>query len=167
MSSPLIVWDEELLRYNMGDHPLDPVRVELTMALARSLGVLDRPGVTVQPPQPPTDEILRTVHDPDYIAVVKAASTGRRVNLMGLGTADNPTFAGMHDASALIVGAPRRAAEAVWLGEADRAVSISGGLHHAMPDRAAGFCVYNDPAVAIARLLELRAERIASVANDV
>jgi acetoin utilization protein AcuC len=163
----LVVWGEELLRYNMGDHPLDPVRVELTMALARELGVLDRPGVTVQRPEPATDAILQTVHDPDYIAVVKAASTGRRVNLMGLGTADNPTFVGMHDASALIAGATRRAAEAVWLGEADRAVSISGGLHHAMPDRAAGFCVYNDPAVAIARLLELGAERIAYVDIDV
>ncbi|UWP87384.1 acetoin utilization protein AcuC [Dactylosporangium fulvum] len=163
----LVVWDEALLRYDMGDHPLDPVRVELTMALARSLGVLDRPGVTVQRPEPATDAVLATVHDPDYIAVVKAASTGRRISMMGLGTLDNPTFVGMHEASALIAGATRRAAEAVWLGETDRAVSISGGLHHAMPDRAAGFCVYNDPAVAIKRVLELGAERVAYVDIDV
>ncbi|WP_238019115.1 acetoin utilization protein AcuC [Dactylosporangium sp. AC04546] len=161
------MWDEELLRYDMGDHPLDPVRVELTMALARSLGVLDRPGVTVQRPDPATDEVLATVHDPDYIAVVKAASTGRRIGIMGLGTADNPTFVGMHEASALVAGATLRAAEAVWRGETDRAVSISGGLHHAMRDRAAGFCVYNDPAVAIRRVLDLGAERVAYVDIDV
>jgi acetoin utilization protein AcuC len=165
--STLVVWDEELLRYDMGDHPLDPVRVELTMALARRLGVLDRPGVVIHKPEPATDEMLATVHDRDYIAVVKAASTGRRITMMGLGTPDNPTFAGMHEASALIAGATRRAAEAVWLGEAERAVSIAGGLHHAMPDRASGFCVYNDPAVAIKRVLELGAERVAYVDIDV
>ncbi|MFI5907380.1 acetoin utilization protein AcuC [Dactylosporangium sp. NPDC051541] len=163
----LVVWDERLLRYNMGDHPLDPVRVELTMDLAGRLGVLDRPGVAIEPAEPATDAMLETVHDPDYIAVVKAASTGRRVGIMGLGTTDNPTFTGMHDAGALITGATRRAAEAVWTGAAARAVSISGGLHHAMPDRASGFCVYNDPAVAIKRVLELGAERVAYVDIDV
>ncbi|MER7002667.1 acetoin utilization protein AcuC [Dactylosporangium sp. NPDC000555] len=165
--STLVVWDERLLRYDMGDHPLDPVRVELTMALARRLGVLDRPGVVLERAEPATDEMLATVHDPDYIAVVKAASTGRRISMMGLGTADNPTFEGMHEAGALIAGATRRAAEAVWLGQADRGVSISGGLHHAMHDRASGFCVYNDPAVAIKRVLELGAERVAYVDIDV
>jgi acetoin utilization protein AcuC len=73
----------------------------------------------------------------------------------------------MHEVSALVAGATLRAAEAVWRGEATRAVNIAGGLHHAMPDRASGFCVYNDPAVAIARLLDLGAERIAYVDVDV
>jgi acetoin utilization protein AcuC len=73
----------------------------------------------------------------------------------------------MHEASALVAGATLTAAEAVWRGEATRAVSIAGGLHHAMPARAAGFCVYNDPAVAIARLLDVGAERIAYVDVDV
>ncbi|GAB3872690.1 acetoin utilization protein AcuC [Dactylosporangium cerinum] len=163
----LVMWDDALLRYDMGEHPLDPVRVELTMALARDLGILGRAGVTLRAPEQAGDDVLGTVHDPDYIAVVKAASTGRRLSIMGLGTSDNPTFPGMHDVSALIAGATRAAAEAVWLGEADRAVSIAGGLHHAMPARAAGFCVYNDPAVAIARVLELGAERVAYVDIDV
>ena len=52
-------------------------------------------------------------------------------------------------------------------GEADRAVNIAGGLHHAMADRASGFCVYNDPAIAIARLLDLGATRIAYIDVDV
>ena len=54
----LVVWDEGLLGYDLGDHPLDPVRLELTIALAGSLGVLDRPGVTVVKPQPADDEAL-------------------------------------------------------------------------------------------------------------
>jgi acetoin utilization protein AcuC len=85
----------------------------------------------------------------------------------GLNTPDNPVFPGMHEAAALVTGGSVRAAEAVWSGEALRAVNIAGGLHHAMRGYASGFCVYNDPAIAIARLLELGAERIAYVDVDV
>ncbi|HKT04823.1 MAG TPA: acetoin utilization protein AcuC [Rugosimonospora sp.] len=157
-----VVWGEELLRYNLGDHPLDPVRVELTMALARQLGVLDRPGVRLVEPQPASDERLRTVHTAEYIETVKVAGPGH-----GLHTPDNPVFPYMHEASALVAGATVAAAEEVWSGRARHAINVSGGLHHAMPDRASGFCVYNDPAIAIARLLELGAERVAYVDVDV
>jgi acetoin utilization protein AcuC len=161
------MWDEALLQYNLGDHPLDPVRVELTFALARELGVLDRDSVRIEAPVPADDAMLQTVHRPEYLEVVKAAGAGRPVHGHGLGTPDNPVFPHMHEASALVAGATRRAAEAVWTGEVDRAVNVSGGLHHAMPAAASGFCVYNDPAVAIAHVLELGAERVAYVDIDV
>ncbi|WP_346535776.1 acetoin utilization protein AcuC [Micromonospora sp. DPT] len=163
----VVVWDEALLAYDMGEHPLDPVRVELTMALARELGVLDRPGVRLVRPTPADDALLTRVHQPDYLDAVRAAPRDPLFAGYGLGTSDNPVFEGMHDSSALIAGASVAAAEAVWRGEARRAVNVAGGLHHAMPDRAAGFCVYNDPAVAIARLLDLGAERVAYVDVDV
>ncbi|MBM0260801.1 acetoin utilization protein AcuC [Micromonospora sp. 4G55] len=163
----VVVWDEALLAYDMGEHPLDPVRVELTMALARELGVLDRPGVRLVRPTPADDALLTRVHQPDYLDAVRAAPRDPLFAGYGLGTSDNPVFDGMHDSSALIAGASVAAAEAVWRGEARRAVNVAGGLHHAMPDRAAGFCVYNDPAVAIARLLDLGAERVAYVDVDV
>jgi acetoin utilization protein AcuC len=163
----LVMWDEALLQYNLGDHPLDPVRVELTIALARSLGILDRDGVTVEAPVAATDAELAAVHKPEYIQIVKAAGAGRRIMGFGLGTSDNPIFPHMHEASALVAGATLRAAEAVWRGEVDRAINVAGGLHHAMPARASGFCVYNDPAVAIKRVLELGAERVAYVDIDV
>jgi acetoin utilization protein AcuC len=159
-----VVWTDGLLRYDLGDHPLDPVRVELTMALARELGVLDRPGVTLVTPEPADEPALHRVHHPDYVEAVKA---GRGNLAYGLDTPDNPVFPGMHEASALVAGATLAAAEAVWTGRAGCAVNIAGGLHHAMPDRASGFCVYNDPAVGIARLLDLGAERIAYVDVDV
>ncbi|MBU8859578.1 MULTISPECIES: acetoin utilization protein AcuC [unclassified Micromonospora] len=163
----VVVWDEALLGYDMGDHPLDPVRVELTMALARELGVLDRPGVRLVKPEPADDALLTRVHDPAYLDAVRSAPRDPLFAGFGLGTSDNPVFDGMHEASALIAGATTAAAEAVWRGDARRAVSVAGGLHHAMPARAAGFCVYNDPAVAIARLLDLGAQRIAYVDVDV
>jgi acetoin utilization protein AcuC len=163
----LVVWDDALLDYDLGDHPLDPVRVELTIALARELGVLDRPGVSVEAPQPADDAALLRVHRPDYIAAVKAAAPNPFLTRYGLGTPDNPVFDRMHEATALVAGATLRAAEAVWTGETTRAVNIAGGLHHAMPDHASGFCIYNDPALGIARLLELGAERVAYVDIDV
>jgi acetoin utilization protein AcuC len=166
----VVVWDEALLGYDLGDHPLDPVRVELTMALARELGVLDRPGVELVKPAPADDAALTRVHSPEYLAAVKDApryGSDPYLNGFGLNTPDNPVFDGMHESSALIAGATLAAAEAVWSGRCRRGVNIAGGLHHAMPDRASGFCVYNDPAVAIARLLDQGAERVAYVDVDV
>jgi acetoin utilization protein AcuC len=166
----LIPWDEALLAYDFGpDHPLAPVRVELTMALARELGVLDAEGVRLVPVHPAGDEDLELVHDRAYLEVVRHAlqTDPARLRRFGLGTPDVPVFARMHEAGALIAGASARAAEAVWSGEAEHAANLSGGLHHAMRDRASGFCVYNDAAYAIAHLLRLGARRVAYVDVDV
>jgi acetoin utilization protein AcuC len=158
-------WDERLTGYDFGPgHPLAPVRVELTMELARAFGVLSRPGVTVAQAGPATDAELELIHDPAYLEAVRAA---RPALAFGLGSDDNPVFPGMHDAAALVAGATLAAARAAWTGTADHAVSIAGGLHHAMRASASGFCVYNDPAIAIAWLLGQGAERIAYVDIDV
>jgi acetoin utilization protein AcuC len=66
-----------------------------------------------------------------------------------------------------VVGASVEAARAVWEGDTLHAANIAGGLHHAMPAMASGFCVYNDPAVAIQWLLDHGAERVAYVDVDV
>jgi acetoin utilization protein AcuC len=166
-----VAWDERLTGYDFGPgHPLAPIRIDLTIALARALGVLDQPGVTVQRPEPATDAELRLVHDPDYIAAVRMAGgpdPDITVRMFGLGTEDDPIFPDMHDASALVAGATLAAARAMWSGAAEHGASIAGGLHHAMRDHASGFCVYNDPAIAIAWLLSAGAERIAYVDIDV
>ena len=166
-----VAWDERLTGYDFGPgHPLAPVRVELTMRLARALGVLTAPGVVVAAPERATDAELELVHTPEYIAAVRRAGTsGLDASLLrfGLGTADDPVFSGMHEASALVTGATLAAARAVSLGSAEHAASIAGGLHHAMAGHASGFCVYNDPAIAIAYLLNQGPERIAYVDIDV
>ncbi|HEY7487906.1 MAG TPA: acetoin utilization protein AcuC [Streptosporangiaceae bacterium] len=170
MSSSLrVLWDDKLTSYDFGPtHPLNPVRVELTMALARELGVLGQPNVEVQGFQSAGDDLLQLVHDADYIAAVrKAGDTGRPDLACGLGTPDNPVFLGMHEASAMVAGATTAAAEAVWTGVAEHAANVAGGLHHAMRGAASGFCVYNDPAIAIAWLLEQGASKIAYVDVDV
>jgi acetoin utilization protein AcuC len=163
----LVLWSDKLLEYDLGDHPLDPVRVELTIALARDLGILDRPGVTVREPVPATDGDLLRVHRADYLQAVRLAPDDPFFRGYGLNTPDNPVFDHMHEASALVAGATLAAGRAVFSGEVTRAVNVSGGLHHAMPARASGFCVYNDPAIAIADLLSLGAQRIAYIDIDV
>ncbi|MGI5485264.1 acetoin utilization protein AcuC [Microtetraspora malaysiensis] len=165
--SARVLWEDALTSYDFGPgHPLAPIRVELTMALARDLGVLDR--VEVAGCAPASDDEIALVHRRDYIKAVKAVSkTGRPDLGCGLGTADNPAFTGVHEASALITGASIEAARSVWAGESAHAVNVAGGLHHAMAGTASGFCVYNDPAVAIAWLLSQGAERVAYVDVDV
>ena len=167
--SAVVTWDEALTRYDFGPgHPFDPVRLRLTMALASELGVLSSPAVTMVSPSPATDDSLATVHDEDYIEAVRRAGQTLAPDLRyGLGTADDPVFAGMHEAAALVVGATTAAARAVWSGDAAHAVSIAGGHHHAMRASASGFCVYNDLAVAIKWLLAAGAERVAYVDLDV
>lgn len=162
-------WADNLVGYDFGPgHPLNPVRLALTMRLARELRLLERPGVVVEPPDQADDEMLRTVHTAEYVAAVRAADGPDRYDLgHGLGTSDNPTFAGMHEASALVAGGTVAAALAVWEGRARRGVNISGGLHHAMADHAAGFCVYNDAAIGIKALLSAGARRVAYVDVDV
>lgn len=165
-----VVWDDIFTAYNFGPgHPMAPLRLELTARLCESLGVFELPGVQVLAPQVATDDLLATVHDRAYIAAVRAASDnpseadpGR-----GLGTEDDPAFSGMHEASARIAEGTRLVCEKVWSGEAQHGVNFCGGLHHAMADRAAGFCIYNDIAVGIQWLLDNGAERVAYVDVDV
>jgi acetoin utilization protein AcuC len=166
-----VAWDERLAAYDFGPgHPLAPVRIELTIELARAFGLFAEAGVTVGAAAAATDAQLELVHDPRYIAAVRRAGAGQPGPSMlgfGLGTEDDPVFPGMHEASALVAGATLAAARAVWTGEAEHGASIAGGLHHAMRGNASGFCVYNDPAIAITWLLDAGAERVAYVDVDV
>ncbi len=162
-----VVFDERLTSYNFGpSHPMAPVRIELTMELARELGILD--GLDVVGAAAATEDELNLIHSAQYIEKVQALSdhpTGVDLSI-GLGTADNPVFAQMHEASALVAGASVEAARRVWTGQAPRAVNIGGGLHHAMRDQASGFCIYNDVSLAIRWLLDNGAQRVAYIDVD-
>lgn len=171
-SSVRVVWDDRFTQYDFGDsHPMNPVRLDLTTRLARALGVLDLPNVEVQPvaDEPDLDGFLTQVHTPEFVAAVKAASADpdHADQAFGLGTEDDPAFRGIHETSARIAVATRDLCKAVWEGEVDHGVNYCGGLHHAMADRAAGFCIYNDVALGIKWLLDHGAERVAYVDVDV
>ncbi len=168
----LFAWDDAMQRYDFGPlHPMQPVRLRLATSLSRALGLLDVPGTLVETPPVATDTELATVHERGFVEAVRASSTGHGAapgaGVRGIGTSDNPAFADMHEVSARAVGGTLLAARAVAEGRVRAAVNLAGGLHHAMPDRASGFCVYNDIAVAIRDLLARGFERVAYVDTDV
>jgi acetoin utilization protein AcuC len=166
-----VVVDERLASYNFGpSHPMSPIRIQLAYRLAREFGLLDLPNVSIiDSVVPCTDEELLSVHTPEFIRSVKLAGRHGLVNdpRTGIGTEDVPIFPEMHEATALICGATLQSVKEVYYGRTQHSVNLAGGLHHAMPDRAAGFCVYNDVAVGIKWLLDQGVKRVAYVDVDV
>jgi acetoin utilization protein AcuC len=163
-----VVFDPSLTEYDFGpSHPMSPLRVDLTMRLAEELGVTGQRLRLVDAPVA-TEEQLLTVHEPILIeAVTRAGTTGEHDERCGLGSEDNPVFRDMHHAAAHVVGASIEAFDQVWSGRSLHSANITGGLHHGMPDRSSGFCVYNDVAVGIKQLLDQGAQRVAYVDVDV
>ena len=152
-----IVHDLALENYGFGgEHPFNPLRVRLFLELCESLELLE--GYPFISSEPATDEDLTTVHSLTYVRMVQKAgrSAAALSDLLpyGIGTSDNPIFPDMHEACARVVGGVLAAGRLVMAGDADHAMCISGGLHHALRSSASGFCVYNDAGVAIARLKE-------------
>jgi acetoin utilization protein AcuC len=171
VSNRAVVWSPDYLNYRWSaDHPMNPTRLELTMSLARSLGTLE--GVELLRPAAASDADLLRIHTPAYIEAVKQAGHSATSGVLGaeaphgLGTEDNPVFPQMHEASAILAGGSLAAAQEIAAGRTRRAVSIGGGMHHAMPDWASGFCVYNDVAIAISWLLDNGFDRIAYIDVD-
>jgi acetoin utilization protein AcuC len=165
------VWyGDDAVWYDHGpQHPLRPARVILTRELIKSYGLVDGGRVVETAARDATDDELKLVHTERYIDATKRAGHGEDGPWweFGYGPGDNPIFPNMHEASARVAGASLVAAKAVLSGRAEHAFNPAGGLHHAMPERASGFCVYDDPAIAIAWLLANGAERIAYVDVDV
>jgi acetoin utilization protein AcuC len=162
-----------MLAYDFGPrHPLKPER------LRRAIALLESYGVRPQDPGPGSQDDARRIHDRAYIEAVGRIGQGlgslacveertewARVGApFGFGSGDNPPFPGMLEASLAYLAGTVRAAEAVRDG-APLAISLSGGLHHALPAKASGFCIFNDPAVALDVLLE-KFDRVAYVDID-
>jgi acetoin utilization deacetylase AcuC-like enzyme/GNAT superfamily N-acetyltransferase len=147
------------LAYDLGpNHPMRPERCHALADLLREAGLLRGRRIRVVKPDPATDAELHLIHDPTYVETVKALSTGHpdpaSADPAGLGEGDTPAFPGMHEAAALIAGGTLAAARSVMRGDTLHAFNSGGGLHHAQRDRASGFCVYNDLAVAIAAVVQ-------------
>jgi acetoin utilization protein AcuC len=138
------------------NHPLKPERLRRTVELLSEYGALDAPNVRVVTSRLATDDELALFHTREYIDVVKALDAGDTdlpAWRYGFGPGDNPVFENMYETESLKVGSAIIAASRLVSGECDVAFSFSGGLHHARPGQASGFCVFNDAAVAIHWLL--------------
>ena len=166
----LVWYGDDAPWYDHGpQHPLRPARVLLTRDLINAYEILDGQRVVEVPARDASEDDLLLVHTDRYIDAVKAAGSGQAGDWwrFGFGPGDNPIFPQMHEASTRVAGASLTAADALLSGRSEHAFNPAGGLHHAMPERASGFCVYDDPAIAIAWMLQQGAERIAYVDVDV
>ena len=166
----LVWYGDDAPWYDHGrQHPLRPARVILTRHLIHDYGIVDGERVVESPARDATDDEVLLVHTEGYVDAVKRAGHGEKGSWWqyGFGPGDNPPFPQMHEASARVAGASLAAAEAVLSGRAEHAFNPAGGLHHAMPAKASGFCVYDDPAIAIAWLLGQGVDRIGYVDVDV
>lgn len=169
-----LVYTEEYQNYNFGrDHPLRPLRLKLTYSLMDKLGLLKNERLFLLEPRMATKEELEKVHSPKYVETIKRLSLNPEDKtippyIYGLGPGDNPIFKGMYDASALISGGSIVAADKVWKDDEFKVVfNPAGGLHHAQREKASGFCIFNDIAVAIHHLKKLNKDiRIAYIDID-
>jgi len=150
------IYDEALSRHVLReDHVLQPSRLQLTFELLDSYHAFDSPTSSLVKPRQAHDSELLSFHTREYLAAVRGFSRGEMLadpaafNFSDWG--DNPIFPGMYEASALGAGASLVAVEQVLSGEVEVAFNISGGLHHAAPGHASGFCIFNDPAIAVMR----------------
>jgi len=152
MSGPglTVVWDPRFREYFFGpDHPFNEAGRELAVRLLEAtLTPAQRTSIDWQRQIEPADTAtLRTFHEARYLEQIHSLSaSGSRWPLDG---GDTPAFPGCFEASARIVGGTERAVR-LALERGGIAFAPAGGLHHAHPARASGFCIFNDVAVGIA-----------------
>lgn len=111
-----------------------------------------------------SEEDLLVFHTKEYVNRIKKASK----NSGGLlDSGDTPAFRGMFEASLYPVGNTLNGLRLIMEGKVDHFFNPVGGLHHAGPGEARGFCVFNDCVIAIARALnDFRLQRVAYVDID-
>lgn len=188
-----LIFDASELNYDFGpNHPLQPRRLAALIDLLESSGLWrsddQKKGL---PLRPASIEELSLIHTPDYISAVQRLGTSGEPGTSreerteqaqlalkyGFGDGDTPPLPGMHEVSARIVGGSLVALSAVmglpeggtFDSEEERPLHVfhpAGGLHHAWAERASGFCIYNDIAVAIAHVLRAREAKILYIDFD-
>ncbi len=152
-----LVYEDQLPRHVLrADHPMRPVRLRYTYDLLAALHAFEGDSALVTPRLAQEKEVL-AFHTADYVSGVRSLSQGITVpnpRRYGFGTlGDNPIYPGMYEAALLSTGASLAAVELLLDGKTPVAFSPAGGLHHAMPSSASGFCIFNDPVIAIKALL--------------
>jgi acetoin utilization protein AcuC len=163
------VYDDAMSRHVLSEtHPMKPERLRYAYELSDAYGLFEPENSTLSEPRAATVEEVTTFHTPEYVQAVHDQGAGGAAADMAafhFGPGDNPPYVGMYDAALLSTGGSMRCVELLMDDGYDVAFNISGGLHHAMPGYASGFCVFNDPVMAINDLVR-RGRRVAYVDID-
>jgi acetoin utilization protein AcuC len=149
MAHPVCVYrGKALARYNFGEtHPFGPKRHDAFVGEFNRRHLDARTEILA--PVSASEEQVLWFHQQDYVSRVKALSkTGKGM----LDWGDTPAFKGMWEASLAVVGSTLDGVDHIMAGNCQRAFNPIGGMHHAQRDTAAGFCVFNDCAIAIEAL---------------
>ena len=162
-NTPLFIGSEVYRSTAQGHkHPLGIPRVSLATDLCRALGWLDHSNFIDSPCA--TKAELADFHDPAYIDAVEKADLSGDINPIlkeryKIGLNGNPIFHGMYVRPATACGGGLLSARRVS-SVGGVFYNIGGGQHHARPDRASGFCYFNEPVLTIRALLRAGIERV-------
>jgi acetoin utilization protein AcuC len=153
----IFIYSEEMSRFDFGsDHPFKPERASKTYELCARYGVMNHPWIQEIEPPLLKNSLAGIFHDPDYLELLRKAGEGKFCPEMysrGLGTADNPIISGIYDWSMHAAGGTLEAMKRIVEGSATVGFNSLGGFHHAMPERAEGFCYINDIVISIKEVL--------------
>ena len=144
MNKVVLYYDSNFEALDFGPgHPMRGDRYPKALAEFRRTGLLEQ--LEIRSPELIGDDILTLFHTPEYVGLVKEANTGGGRNV----GSEVPGFKGIYDVARLSVSATVSGARALVRDEAEVAVNVCGGWHHAFADRGRGFCIFNDIAVAV------------------
>ncbi len=154
----VFLYNEAVVQYNYGmTHPFRLERLWLTDYLCTQLGLFDDAGNRKESFGPADRDDLLKAHRSDYLDILEQVSAGMMppgVAPYGLTSGDNPIFPNLWEYVLLTGGGSLRGAQLIAEQAAQRVFHPGGGLHHALPGRASGFCYVNDVVLAIGRLLD-------------
>ena len=137
--------------------PFKTQRASLTQRRLKSFGLLGTDGRIEVAPRKASLAELKQFHTARYLQELQRAASGDLTVdglHMGFGGPDTPVFKDMYECGAWACGAGLVAADLLLEGRADIAFNLLGGFHHAMAERAAGFCYLNDVVLACMKLAE-------------
>lgn len=148
MEKPCVYLGDELSEYHFGSkHPFGPHRYAAFYQEFENRRLEQQ--VNVETPVPASIEQLTLFHSKEYIGqVAKQSATGKGF----LDRGDTPARKGIYQAALTVVGTVLKAVDGIMRGSCSSAFVPIAGLHHARRDSAAGFCVFNDCAIAIQAL---------------
>ena len=142
-SRPALVIDADYLKHDPGQfHPESPERIKALLDLP---GELDSEGFQLLAPRAALREELAACHSGDYIDLVQATSQRNRYALDG----DTVTCRDSFGTGLLAAGGFLNLLDAIAAGDCPNGFAlVRPPGHHALRDRAMGFCLFNTAAIA-------------------